>query len=268
LLKWESHGHSLIQSGPELQIWRGVTDNDGIKGWTGQDRKALGRWNADGIPEMQRNLGAARIIKNKNGSITVQSKVIGSCKASQKGIRLQLDQTIYPDGSLHLEARFDVHKKLNDLPRLGLRMTLPSEFESLEWFGRGPHENYSDRKKGTWLGRFKSTVTEEYVPYILPQEHGHKTELRWMTLSSSKLGLKISGAPTFEGSASHFTAEDLFAAKHTYDLKPRRETILNLDVAQRGLGTASCGPDTLPVYRIKAGKHLLKLILHPHLPST
>ncbi len=263
LLKWETAGHSLIESGPELQVWRGVTDNDGIKGWSGQDRKALGRWMAAGIFEMQRSPGAARILKNKNGSVTVQSKVVCSFKASAKGVQLQLDQTVHPDGALQIEARFDVHAAVADLPRLGLRMTLPAEFESLEWFGRGPHENYSDRKKGTWIGRFKSTVTDEYVPYILPQEHGHKTDLRWITLSSPNLGIKISGAPTFEGSASHFTAEDLFAARHTYDLKPRRETILNLDVAQRGLGTASCGPDTLPEYRIKAGTHRLRLVFQP-----
>jgi beta-galactosidase len=83
----------------------------------------------------------------------------------------------------------------------------------------------------------------------MPQEHGHKSDVRWLALTNPRgEGLQVTGAPTFEFSASHFTAGDLFQARHTYELSPRPEVYLNLDAAQRGLGTASCGPDPLPAY--------------------
>jgi beta-galactosidase len=94
-------------------------------------------------------------------------------------------------------------------------------------------------------------VTDQYVPYIMPQEHGGKTDVRWLTLTGPKgHGLKVGGEPTIAFSASHFTADDLFRAKHTFELQPRPEIILHVDYAQRGLGTASCGPDTLDQYRL------------------
>ena len=99
----------------------------------------------------------------------------------------------------------------------------------------------------------------------MPQEHGHHTDTRWieLTTESAKPALfAVEAATTLEFNATHFTAEDLYAAKHTTDLKARPETILYLDAAHRGLGTASCGPDALDRYRISAGKHSLAFTLH------
>lgn len=103
---------------------------------------------------------------------------------------------------------------------------------------------------------YQSTVAEQYVPYVMPQENGHKTDVRWLMLRGSDgHGLMVVGEPLFEFSVSHFTDNDLFAARHTCDLKPRPEVLLNLDTAMRGLGTASCGPDTLEQYRLLASEY-------------
>jgi beta-galactosidase len=138
-------------------------------------------------------------------------------------------------------------------------------FELLRWFGRGPHENYSDRKRAAAVGLFAGTVTGQYVPYILPQEHGNKTDVRWMSLENpGKCAVTFTGeGESMECSASHFTADDLFKARHTIDLEPRAETIINLDCAQRGLGTASCGPDTLEQYRIPASTYRFNYRIRP-----
>ena len=143
------------------------------------------------------------------------------------------------------------------LPRLGVTLTLADEFEGLEWFGRGPLESYSDRKHAAWVGKFAGTVSDQYVPYAMPQEHGNKTDLRWIELRSPDLAVRFSPSALCEGSASRFAPQDLFAAKHTTDLAPRKEVRVNLDVAQRGLGTASCGPDILEQYRLGAGTYRL-----------
>jgi beta-galactosidase len=106
------------------------------------------------------------------------------------------------------------------------------------------------------LHRSQGIVVDQYVPYIMPQEHGHKTDVRWLALADIRgQGLRVAGDPTLEFSASHFTDDDLYRARHTRDLKPRPKVILNLDAAQRGLGKGSCGPDTLPQYCLLAPEY-------------
>ena len=156
-----------------------------------------------------------------------------------------------------VDCEYDLKKQVADLPRLGVIMETVAGMEQLSWFGMGPHESYWDRKAGTWVSKFDSTVSEQYAPYILPQEHGNKTDVRWLQLSNGKrANLKVlMHKGLLEANASHFTPHDLYKSKHTVDLTPREETILTVDLHQRGLGTASCGPDTLEKYRFTAGKH-------------
>ena len=137
--------------------------------------------------------------------------------------------------------------------------------ERLEWYGPGPWEAYSDRRASTVVARWQSTVTEQYVPYIAPQEHGHHPDARWLRLTDRRgRGVEVRGNPTIGFSASHFTAADLTTARHTNELEPRDEVILSLDVAQRGLGTASCGPDTLPQYRLSEPRYSFAFTIARH----
>jgi beta-galactosidase len=155
-----------------------------------------------------------------------------------------------------VENTVQVGEGIADLPRVGVSLTLTPGREKLDWFGRGPWENYGARKASAMVGLYRDTVTDQYVPYIMPQEHGHKTDIRWLALTDVRgRGVRVAGDPTLEFSASHFTAGDLYTARHTSDLRPRPEVILNLDAAQRGLGTGSCGPDTLPQYCLLASEY-------------
>ena len=163
------------------------------------------------------------------------------------------------DGALAFDHRFDVARGLPNLPRLGVELVLPAGYEALEFCGRGPHENYGDRLAGAPIGRYRSTVTERYVPYIMPQEHGNITGLRWLSLRGADgRGLLASagldGSGTCEGKATHLSDVEQTQAHHTTDLTPSATTFLYLDVRQRGLGGASCGPDTLDQYLIKPGQ--------------
>ncbi|MBW3636278.1 MAG: DUF4981 domain-containing protein [Armatimonadetes bacterium] len=244
----------------QLQIFRGPTDNDGIKGWSGQENKPLGRWLGAGYDQIE-------IIPEK-AFVDGQTVVLtsrASCKANPDAIRHTQRISLLEDGSLRCENRFVVAPDLPDLPRLGVTFALIEGFETLEWLGRGPLENYGDRKAAAYISRFQSTVGAQYVPYILPQEHGNKTDVRQLKLENGSLGIEIlaQGAP-LEFSATHFTPADLFAATHTFELKPRRETWVNLDVKQRGLGTASCGPDTLDRYKIFPGEYELNFVMRPY----
>lgn len=142
------------------------------------------------------------------------------------------------------------------LPRIGLTMALSPALTRLTWYGRGPHESYADRKQSAAIGVYSSTVAEQFVPYIKPQEHGNHVDVRWLTLTDEAgRGLLFVGAQPFSFSAHHYTAQDLTAATHTHDLVWRDEVILNLDLAQGGLGNGSCGPGVLPLYALTPGSY-------------
>jgi beta-galactosidase len=252
-LQWRDR--DLISAGPELQIWRGATDNDGIKGFQ-DDWRPLGQWRALGLDRAEIIAGPARVRSNHDGSATLELLHTARCQASAKAVVLRHSYTISTDGSLRVANVFTVDKSIPDLPRLGVIWRLPAGFEKLTWFGRGPEDNYADRKIGSLVDLYTSAVTDQYVPYIMPQEHGNHTDTRWLIVQTEdRFGLRIDAEGPLDFSASHFTAQDLFAAHHTYDLKPRPETILNLDLRQRGVGTRSCGPDTLPAYLIAPGRY-------------
>ncbi len=150
------------------------------------------------------------------------------------------------------------------LPRLGVTLTLPGSLHHLTWYGRGPHENYRDRKESAAIGVHTSTVAAQFIPYLKPQEHGNHTETRWVRLADDDgTGLLVVASSALDFSAHHFTTQDLERATHTYDLVRRDAVVLNLDLAQGGLGNGSCGPGVLPQYMLLPGEHVLAFSLYP-----
>jgi hypothetical protein len=172
--------------------------------------------------------------------------------------------TVYGSGDVAIEAHVVPGGGLPFLPRIGLQMCLPGGYERFTWYGRGPHETYVDRKEGAQVGVYSGTVDEQYVPYIMPQENGNKTEVRWVTLTNAEgVGLFACGGRWLEVSAHHYTTEDLTQAAHTYELKRREEITLNLDYGQSGLGSASCGPGRLEKYQLKPEEVRYRVRLRP-----
>ncbi len=242
-------GAPLLAGSPELSLWRAPTDNDGIKLWSGQDGKPLGRWLKLGLDRMQSRL--VHFIDNRNGSWKAYFESSGrDCWTDlQWSMRLRC----LPSGDLEVGAEFTLGEEMSDLPRVGLLWRFVPGFERLRWLGLGPWDNYPDRQRSAWRAAHESTVTEQYVPYIMPQEHGLKCEVSWIELSENSVpgrSLHVTSKRPVAFSASHFHPADLTAARHTIDLSPRKETILCLDAAHRGIGTGSCGPDTLPRYLV------------------
>ncbi len=256
-------GVEFLKSGPLVQLWRGATDNDGIKLWADQGGKPLGRWRALKLESVRHRAGAMSWERNRDGSVTVSLRHGASGRERWRDCTHLHRYTLGSDGALAVDN--DVlfgTKDMVDLPRVGVRLDLQPGFESLAWFGRGPWENYWDRKASAIVDRHESTVTGQYVPYIMPQEHGHRTDVRWLSLKNAKGdGITVKGSPLLEFNATHFSAEDIYAAKHTTDLVPRAETVLYLDCAHRGLGTGSCGPDTLRQYRLLKKRYAWRYVL-------
>ena len=252
LTAYGSEGENLLVGGPQLAVWRGATDNDGIKlmlEW--QRNKPLVHWLALGLDKLQHRLEGMRVLETDEGLPAIEVVQSASGRGQWDDFTHTQRFTLQPTGELLVQNEVRLGEGVSDPPRIGVSLALPPGREELAWYGRGPWENYVDRKASALTAVYHSSVTQEYVPYIMPQEHGHKTDVRWLQLTDgSGTGLRVEGEPTIEFTASHFTAEELYAARHTTDLQPRPEVILNLDAGQRGLGTASCGPDTLDKYRL------------------
>lgn len=245
-------GANLLQSGPALNIWRAGTDNDGVKLLLDHEDhvwKPLKRWLTLGLDHIQCRLTRIELVTLPTGNRAVEVVHQASGRDIWDDFRHIHRYQFLESGQLLVENTIELG--IADVPRVGVTLTLAPGFENLTWYGRGPWENYADRKNAAMVGKYQSTVNDQYVPYIMPQEHGHKMDVRWLELGDNAGHvLKIHGQPLFGFNVSHFTADDLFRARHTSDLHPRPEVIVNIDLMQRGLGTASCGPDTLPPYRL------------------
>ena len=157
-----------------------------------------------------------------------------------------------------------------ELPRFGTRLEIPQQYSLLSWYGRGPHENYQDRKTSAFMGIYSSTVEDQYFPYIRPQENGYRTEARWLALQDSLgQGLMFIGLPKISFSALYFTQEDLDQGtkqnyRHTNDLVARDFISLNIDYKQTGVGgDDSWGARPHPQYTLDYGKYSYSYIIRP-----
>ena len=257
LSSFSYQGTKLLEKGPQLSVWRSPTDNDGIK--TDIDDAGSGylsSWLAAGFDRLQHIPEIIQMEKIGSQKVAISIRTRIQAEGSAEGFQHQHTYTIYGSGDILIDNLVVASKKLPPLPRLGLTMVLPKGFEEFSWFGRGPHENYIDRNAGAAIDLYHSTVDDQYVPYILPQENGNKTDVRWLTLSNAAgVGLLAVALPLMEASVSHYSNHDLYRAFHTNELIRRDETILNLDYQQCGLGGASCGPGTLEQYLLYPGEY-------------
>lgn len=248
--------HELLHSGPVLALWRAPTDNDGLKLAPDQDWKPLGRWRHAGLDALTRIVERIRVQQRRNGTVVIDARHRLVGHDPDAPVLEQQTWTFLPSGEIRVDEDLRIPSTIDDLPRVGTSLTLPAGHDRLLWYGRGPHESYPDRARGAALGRWHGSVADQYVPYVMPQEHGGHADTRWAVLAApSGPGLLLALDEPFQLNASHLTPEDLTAATHAEDLVPRAEVHVHVDHRHRGLGTLSCGPDTLPDYRIPGGRY-------------
>jgi len=253
-------GLELIKKGPQLNVWRAPTDNDAPR--------LARKWCEAGLDRLEHEVKEVKVERLAPQLINVKVESLLKTSELQERFRCIYTYEIYGSGDVIVKTDVTPLADLPPLPRIGLQLTIPGDFNIFTWYGRGPHENYCDRKEGAPVGVYSGTVDEQYVPYIMPQENGNKMDVRWVSLTdSSGFGLLAVGMPLMEVSAHHYTTEDLTRAKHTYELKRRKDITLNLDYKQSGLGGGSCGPDTLPKYLVKPEHVCFSVRLRPLSPE-
>lgn len=251
-------GKEMLVSGPVFQGFRAPVDNDkGFGNWLAKD------WTNHSLNNLRYELISCNVIEETDSKIKIET----SAKYYTKNGSFihNVVWIIYGNGNVEMDNTFNLEGDLPELPRLGVVMALNKELEVLEWYGHGPYENYWDRKECAPIGLYKSTVSEQYIPYPHPQETGNKEDIRYLSLTNVKgKGLSITAlSDRMSGSALHYTVQDLDEASHAYQLEKRDEVILSLDAIMMGLGNSSCGPGVLKKYSIPKKEHNLKFVIQP-----
>lgn len=252
IIEWYSEGRPVIRRGPETNLWRAPTDND-------VERMAA-LWQATGLDRVREQLLSISTEGIRDDVVQVHVETADP----KVGVTCRYVYTVFGSGDVGLEHRVRLGRALPPLPRVGTRLLLPGEYNEITWFGRGPHESYADRMLGARVAVHRSVADGQDLPYEVPQEYGNRTEVRWAALTNGVgEGLLVVGMPCLNVSAYPYTASDLAQALHRHELKPRADLTLNLDLAQSGLGTESCGPGVLPQYRLEEREYCYSLRLIP-----
>ena len=260
-------GRELLLAGPAPNFWRAPTDNDY---GSGQPVRS-GVWRLAGRPP-SRHLDSMTVAAAPDGA---RVTVTGHFSLRAVGARYKLSHEVHPDGTAIISAHLThVDEDLPEMPRFGTVLTLPEDLDRVEWYGRGPHENYWDRRTGAAVGRYTAPVSEMAHPYVRPQETGTRTDTRWVAVTDgSGTGVLVTGLPTVSFSALPHTLEDLDAGerkagRHWADLVPRDEVTLSVDHRQQGVGgDDSWGAVPHREYTLWPGEMEFRFLLRPLRPG-
>jgi beta-galactosidase len=207
-------------------FWRAPIDNDRGNGM----RKRLAVWRSAG---QERQVVAIEATQLAAQVVRITADMILPAGDS----KCRSIYTVHGSGDVIVDNEFEPGKGLPELPRFGMQMAVPEEFDTVRWYGRGPHESYWDRKTSAAVGLYSGSVEELIHPYIRPQENANRTDVRWVAFTNNDgIGLLAVGMPLLNFSAWPYTMQDLEEATHNYQL-PRRDNItVNLDCQQMGVG--------------------------------
>lgn len=229
-----------LEISPRLSLWRAPTDNDRIGG-------VATRWEQWGVRDLVRHVEEIDALGDDGMTFT-------SVWRTAAGIEIEHHQIVVQcDGGVRVREHVFIPQELDDLARVGTTFTMPLAVY-LDWFGAGPYETYPDRALAR-IGRWSLPGDGAAVDYIRPQSNGARLGVRWLDLSFADQRWRISTDVPRQMSFTPHTEEELADVTHREELAAARRTVIHIDAAHRGIGTASCGPDVLERYRVPSGVH-------------
>jgi len=241
------NGKVLLKQGPQFTLWRAPISND---------MEIIDELKGKYFLHLEHE-----IVRNFDWQLTdnylqVDVKTLNSTTNSAWHYKCHYRYRIYPSGDIMFSLKGLPGGKTalapEMLPRLGVKLRLNNELEAVNYFGRGPNENYSDSKEAGLMGLYHAKVDELFTNYVVPQANGNHMDTHWLSLTDDRReGLFFSDPTTFNFSVSHYEDTDLDNAKHTVELKKRNYIVLNVDYKQNALGSYSCGQWQLDKYRTK-----------------
>lgn len=232
-------GQERLAGLAKLSVWRAPTDNErGVRyRWGIVD----GRTDGENLNRLFSKVYSCKLEDNK---IVVEGSLAGISRSPF--LRYTAVYTILSNGEIKVEFNGNVREGCIYLPRFGFEFAIPKNNEKFRYYGMGPGENYADMCNHAKVGMFESTAKDEYVPYIMPQEHGNHTKTKLLEIG----GLKFTTENQFDFNVSNYTSEMLTNAMHTDKLVEDANTIVRIDYKNSGIGSQSCGPELLPKYRL------------------
>jgi beta-galactosidase/beta-glucuronidase len=258
---WRYEGIQLIEEGPRLAFWRATTDND-----RGMFSSSAAEWKLFGLHWLTHRIDSVHwevIDGGRAVKVEVSARIAPPIRSW--GMSCIYGYTVYGTGDIVLSVKGVPEKGgPRTLPRIGLELRIPKQFDYVTWYGRGPGESYADTRQANRVGVYTKSVDELYTPYTFPQENGNRTEVKWVSVANSRgTGLLAVGMPELNFSLHRYTVEQLDKARHTYELKDSGQLIWHLDYRQNGIGSASCGPGVLPQYELRTEPFQFALRLRP-----
>jgi beta-galactosidase len=258
LVAYAYAGRELLRTGPAPDFWRAPTDNDFGGGW--QRRLAVWRGAGAGF-----RADAVEVERDGDGVV----RVVARGRVPAGDTRYVLSHEVRGDGVVVVDGRLEPGAdSLPMLPRFGMVMTLPGSLDRAEWYGRGPHEGYWDRKTGARLGRWSMAVDSLDYAYARPQETGQRADVRWLALTDDEgRGLLVTGPAPLDITASRYLTADLDPGeekgqRHAVELEPRDMVRLNVDFRQMGVGGVnSWGPTAVRPYQLPYGRYEYRWVL-------
>ncbi|MGB3639596.1 MAG: beta-galactosidase small subunit [Rivularia sp. (in: cyanobacteria)] len=235
LTSWSYQGKEMLARGLQLNLWRAPIDNDGSEIFDGM---YAAQWYNNSLHRMDyKNLSYQ--IKKLYGNRAVKITVKGTL-GSDKPMKFDFftNYTIFGDGEVFVDNTvINDNNELMSIPRIGMNMIVPKEMDNFQWYGRGIHQSYQDKKQSAFIGVYSNQVTDNYWPYIKPQENGNKTDVRWATLTNdNRVGFLTNAQDLINVSAHHYSLKNLTNAKHTYEIEDSGNITFNIDYKQMGVG--------------------------------
>jgi beta-galactosidase len=262
-------GNEFLAGEAKPEMWRAITANE-MDSWGGgvlaiTPGQGLGidnHWRSYGLDKLDYTSDYLEIEKVRENLVRIKTRSFALGKLGAKYEHVFV-HTIDGNGTLEVQYTLIPHgQQPKFLPNVGLGIPLNGEYENIEWYGRGPFENYPDRKTAALIDVYSSKVDEEYVPYVIPQEHGNKSDVRWLTLKDEKEnGINISSSKHFHFNVSAFNVDHLEKAKYPFQLKKSGKIYLNVRDQLAGSGDTAREP--LQQYRVSPGKYRLKICIKP-----
>ena len=258
ITSWQYDDVELIRSGPRLNFFRPPTENDLADGMGWR------RWEKTGLHQLEHHLAGIEIVDQQDQSVSVKASFELKNTRGELLFDAVMFYTFYGDGSIEIEANAEPSGIVEMVAKVGLQMTLPELLDHATWYGAGPHETYPDRVASGKVDVYTKTVDELWENYIVPEENGNRSQVRWAKIHDGHgFGLDVRCDTLFNFSAYRYTDKSITDAKHTYELEESSNITFNIDYLQNGLGTASCGPGYRPEYLLEGKPWRFKVLLAP-----
>ena len=252
LSSYSINNKELIKVPVRFNFRRALTDND--RGWKVGEKMKI--WQDAGLCYTVQQF---QIISSDKDKTVIK----GEYTFTDSKATATIEHSIFANGTIKIDYNISIPQDLPNIPRIGLQFEIEKELQNIDWYGRGPHENYIDRESGAAIGIYRTTLNQWTTPYVRPQENSNRGGIRWLRFSQGTHQLQFSavGEP-FCASAWPYTISTLEQTTHDFELKMHNNIIVDIDCNQMGVGgDCSWGLPVLQKYQIKPGKYQYKFII-------